>query len=259
MKLNFLASLLVIGCRSEPEVPRTPPLDAKMAQLNADAFTGNMFPGAQVQGPICLPEAVYDQTTQCSFTVRQADGTYLAGTLLCDNNSCREGEAPALVAQDTLPTAAYAAQDGGIPDEWLLWYMLANSGGTHYGYNSWYNSTPSYYRQTYYSRGYQPSVATIHHYHTTYAAPIQRTMTVKYKSAPVAPTIKRTTPAPTSFFGRKTTSPAPTVAPSTTPSSTSRPVVAPRPAAPKPAPAVRPSPKSSSGFGTSRSSSRGRR
>lgn len=214
-------------------------LDPESAQFHAKNYLDTLLAAGTYRGPVCLPEAVVDGMTQCSYSMDTASGNQI-GTLLCGNTGCREGQAPAVIPQEIAPqqVATNTSGHSSISDDWLFWYLLYNNGGTTHYYHSWYDSTPPAYRGAYYSTGYRPAPQTINYYHTTYSAPISRSSQrfVGSASSRTVTTAKPSTvPKPTSgLFG---SSPAKTTPTKTTPIST----------APKPLP--KPAPKRSTGIG----------
>lgn len=248
-----LALVLAVGLtacgREETPMATTevlPTLNVETAQLQAETYIKNLFPETQVNGPVCMPEAVVDQYTQCSYSMRSGE-SWQVGTLLCSNLGCREGEAPTVVAADVAPQAqASAGGGGGMDNDWLFYYMLLNSGAVHGPYSVWYSSTPVIYRSAYYGVGYHPSVESRTYYTRTYAAPIRTSSTQRFSTVTAGrPGVSRT-PVPST--SRSTT---PSTSRSTTPSTsrstptTSTPRATP---APRVAPAPRPAPSRSSGF-----------
>lgn len=258
------------GSKSET-VEALPKLDVETAQLQAETYIKNLFPSTEVNGPVCMPEAVLDQYTQCSYSLPSGE-SWQVGTLLCSNLGCREGEAPAVVAADLAPQASSTGSHShGMSNDWLFWYMLYNSGGTRVYYTSWYDSTPAVYRSAYYGVGYRPTVESRTYYTRTYAQPIRNVSTTRFSSVTTGrPGVTRTT-VPTSrsvttpTTNRAVTTPStsatrpvttPTTSRTVTPT-TSRPAPttsAPKPAptrvapAPSPRPVSRPAPTRSSGF-----------
>ena len=171
-------------------------LNPAKANTAAQSFVGTLYANQNVKGPVCMPEAVVDGYTQCSFSYQETASvsdattgesvdtkTTHVGTVLCNNNGCMEGDAPTMMAADMAPDG-YAETDGhdSITDDWLFWYMLSNNGGTSYGYNSWYSNTPSYGRSAYYSRTYVPTAQSRTYYTSSYSAPVKSASTTRYSS-----------------------------------------------------------------------------
>ncbi len=240
------------GASSAPEY-----LNVEMAQLQADTFLKNLFPGMVVNGPVCMPEVVVDQMTQCSYSVQDGAG-WKVGTLVCGNTGCRSAGEPLPVRQEMMPSATTSSA-GHLDNDWLYWYLLYNNHSVGVYYNSWYVATPPSYRMGYYANHIRPSPVSVNYYHTTYAPSVVQS-SQKYSSPSYrAPTAR------SAGYRSPTTYRSPTGSVGTTPS-VSRPAPrpsysAPRPSAPKPSysaprPSPRPSSSRSSGYGVSRSGRR---
>lgn len=266
-KLNLALVLGLVACGSSEaptaQVEKLPTLNVETAQLQAETYIKNLFPGTEVNGPVCMPEAVVDQYTQCSYSMRSGE-SWQVGTLLCSNLGCREGEAPTVVAADVAPPVQASSGHGGMDNDWLFYYMLLNSGAVHGPYSVWYSSTPAVYRSAYYGVGYRPTIESRTYYTRTYSAPIRSTSTQRFSSVTTGrpgvtrtttPTTSRTTPATstprTTTPSTRSSAPTTSTPRTTTPSTRSTPAPAPRAA-----PAPRPAPSRSSGF---RAPSRSRR
>ncbi len=291
MSRNFfgllVASSLLLACgnsdhRTVNTIPVEPPLDPQLASVNAKAYLDALIPPGQYGGPICLPETVINNMTQCSYSLN--GGTEI-GTILCGNSGCYEGEAPRpldqnLVGQPTAAAVTPGVSHSGIQtEELLLWYLLFNNGAVTHHYYDWHYATPAAYRSVYFTPLYRPPVTSINYYHTTYSAPVRSSSTQRFSNVTTSSLSRRPTSVTSSTTSRtspttssRTTVPvkSPTVAPvpkTTTPVTVPRPtsvaprtvptvprpvpVASPRPAMPRPvAPAPRPVPKRSTGFGT---------
>lgn len=232
MKKLVICSLLLAACASEVEPEEVAKkFDPIKSQLQADTFVSNLFPEVEINGPICMPEAVVEDMTQCSYSMKLEE-RWQVGTILCNDLGCRQGEAPAVVPDEMAVEATNNTSGGvssGINNDWLLWYMLFSNGGTTHHYNSWYNNTPPAYRSAYYSRTYTPSSDAVNHYKTNYSAGVSAGATKRYPVKSSSSSTSRTAP--------KT---SPISAPKVTPS---------------PRPISMPAPSRSSGFGRSTRSS----
>lgn len=225
-----LLALSVLGC-SEPSnghingVPasqvtvKPAVFDAAKATARADSYIDTLYGSKSPRGPVCMPEAVTGDYTQCSYTYTELNGTLVAGTILCSNKGCMEGEAPKIVDKQDMPavTVVNGQSNNGLTDDWLFWYLMFNNGGTSYRYNSWYDSTPAYGRTSYYSPTYVPSAQSRSYYTSTYKAPVASTSTTKYATK-TTPTVTKTTTTTTTKTPTSTTSS--TVTKSTTTTST---------------------------------------
>lgn len=264
LAMALVFGLAACGGNKSETTESLPRLDVETAQLQAETYIKNLFPASEVNGPVCMPEAVVDQYTQCSYSLRDGEG-WQVGTLLCSNVGCREGEAPTTVAANLAPQAT-AGHSHSMSNDWLFWYMLYNSGGTRVYYSSWYDSTPPAYRSAYYGVGYRPTVESRTYYTRTYAQPIRSTSTTRFSTITTSrPNVTRSTPSTTRTVTSPVTpttrtpvtTPAPTrstpvvpatsrtVSPVTTPKTSTPTRVAP---APSPRPISRPAPTRSSGF-----------
>lgn len=197
----FFAFLFVfaLGCADEPSrgtingtpaasvtVPAPAPFDPVKATAKGKEFVTGLYGTKNPNGPICLPEKVSGDYTQCSFTYNEIDGTLKAGTILCSNKGCFEGQAPVAVPAEDRPVTIVnntTGSSGGMDNsEWLLWYLMFSNGGTSYHYNSWHANTPYYGRSAYYTTSYVPTAQSRSYYTTTYSAPVKAAATTKYSS-----------------------------------------------------------------------------
>lgn len=259
----IIASAFLIGCSSNRQ-PQVPALDPATAQKQADLFLATLYPDEDINGPICLPNEVIPGETQCQFSYQDEDH-WVVGSLLCGNTGCREGQAPAVVAQDQMPPMTQA---GGyaMDEEWLYWYSLRSMGGIEIelDFDSWKHKTPAAYRHGYYSHSFRPSAAAKTYYKKTYSTPISHSVSKGYSYSPSAKTSSGYKPAPvTSTPAYKPSTTTPSSGTGYKPSTSTTPTYKPSPA-PSPKPTYKPAPSTrSSGYGTSRStggaSSGGRR
>jgi hypothetical protein len=200
----FILSIAVTGC-AEPSggtingqpvatvtVPPPAPFDPVKATAEGKEFITELYGTKNPNGPICFPEKVSGEYTQCSFTYDEIDGTLKAGVILCSNKGCFEGQAPVTVPVEDRPVQVLNNSSGSTFDnnEWLLWYLLFSNGGTSYHYNSWHANTPAYGRTAYYSPTYVPTTQSRSYYTSTYSKPVSTVSTTKYtpKTTPTVST-----------------------------------------------------------------------
>lgn len=220
--MRFIAFLLILlGCAPEtggtingqsPTVvkARVEAFDPAKATLKGSEYVKALYGTKSPNGPICMPEAVANGYTQCSYTYTETDGTLKAGTILCSSTGCMDGEAAVTVASTDMP--AQATGSSGIDNEWLMWYLLFSNGGTSSHYHTWYSSTPDYGRGAYYASGYTPSTASKSYYTSTYKAPVTSASSSKittkttYTSATTSTKSPSATSSSTSGTSTKATS-----------------------------------------------------
>lgn len=263
MRFAFLIGLLASCAGNETSsttasraMPAPPAFNPQQAQAQADIFLRTLYPGQQVNGPVCMPEAVVDGMTQCSFTTRLAgDGPLQVGTILCGNTGCREGEAPVVVQQDLLPpqqatgNTTIVQNHGGVDNDWLFWYLLWNNGATTHHYHSWYTTTPVVYRSAYYTRGYVPAPAAVSGYRTNYSRAVTTSSSSKYSYKSSGS--YKTTPPSSSYKTTPSSSTSRTSGSTKTTSGSPKPTSSGYKSTPKPAPSRSSgfsSPSRSSGF-----------
>lgn len=196
--------VLMVGCGGSKA--KTEPLDPGKANAAAQTYVSTLYADKGVKGPVCMPEAVVDGYTQCSFTYDETGTTSetptgdtvtttttKVATVLCNNNGCMEGDAPTMMSADIAPET-YASNGGhdSITDDWLFWYMLYSSGGTTHHYHGWYDSTPHYGRTAYYSKTYTPTAKSTSYYKSSYSSTVKKSSTSKYSSK-TSPKKKATT------------------------------------------------------------------
>lgn len=163
--------------------PAPKPYDPIAVAAKAEAYVSQLYGSKSPNGPVCFPEAMQGDSTQCSFTY--LEGTVLqAGTITCSSRGCVSGEIKPVPVEDTPQVVVQSGNHDN--NEWLYWYLLYNNGGTSVHYNTWYTTTPAVGRTSYTSTSYTPPAASTSYYRSTYRAPV--TTTVTAKTAARAPT-----------------------------------------------------------------------
>lgn len=202
-------------------VPPPAPFDPVKATAKGKEFVTGLYGSKNPNGPICLPEKVSGDYTQCSFTYNETDGTLKAGTILCSNRGCFEGQAPVAVPAEDRPTVQIVNGQTQDNNDWLLWYLMFSNGGTSYHYHTWYDSTPAYGRTAYYSTTYVPTSQSRSYYTTTYSKPVSTASTTKY-STKTTPTVTASSSRSSGYSSGTTTSSATKSTSSSSSSSTTK-------------------------------------
>lgn len=170
--------------------PAPKPYDPIAVAAKAEAYVSQLYGSKSPNGPVCFPEAMQGDSTQCSFTY--LEGTVLqAGTITCSARGCVSGEIKPVPAEDVPQVIVQNTGGSHNNNEWMYWYLLYNTGGTTVHYNTWYTTTPAVGRTSYTSTSYTPTAASTSYYRSTYKAPV--TTTTAARTSTTTPSTKSAT------------------------------------------------------------------
>lgn len=230
-KIFMFLAMFFLGCEPSPTTPELAPIPPKVlniaaATAKAEAYVQVLYASREPAGPVCLPEAVEADKTRCSFTYIDTDKSFKAGTILCNADGCSPEVVGASVSAEDRPTIVVTngqPQNNNASNDWLFWYLLSTSGGTQHHYHAWYDSTPNYGRNVYYTSTYTPPTQSRTYYTTTYSQPVKyttRTTTVTSTGTRTAKPVSSSTVTSTGTKSYNSSSSSTATKSSTTKSST---------------------------------------